>query len=114
MRNPSSTSDDFMAFPSHVLVLFSTLLRRTELLCRRVEAGAHARPSAKGADAPCFWRPRRLTASPFHMEGAHKTVPDRRLAGLRFLLSRGPTGRRKPQGAPVVHLPKLFELGTHI
>src|SRR3546814_9668115 len=113
MLSLSSTSVDFMAFPSHVLVLFSTLVRRTELLCRRVEAGAHARPSAKGADAPCFWRPRRLTARPFHMEGAHKPVPDRPLAGLRFLLSRGPTGRRKTMAAPVVTMQHLIEAGAH-
>src|SRR3546814_2052524 len=65
------------------------------------------------SDLPCFWRPRQLTARPFHMEGAHKPVPDRPLAGLRFLLSRGPTGRRKTMAAPVVTMQNLIEAGAH-
>src|SRR3546814_5645574 len=47
------------------------------------------------------------------MEGAHKPVPDRPLAGLRFLLSRGPTGRRKTMAAPVVTMLNLIEAGAH-
>src|SRR3546814_17271665 len=47
------------------------------------------------------------------MEGAHKPVPDRPLAGLRFLLSRGPTGRRKTMAAPVVTMQNLIEDGAH-
>src|SRR5687768_13652071 len=47
------------------------------------------------------------------MEGAHKPVPDRPLADLRFLLSRGPTGRRKTMAAPVVTMQNLIEAGAH-
>src|SRR3546814_649807 len=43
----------------------------------------------------------------------HKPVPDRPLAGLRFLLSRGPTGRRKTMAAPVVTMQNLIEAGAH-
>src|SRR3546814_20595717 len=43
------------------------------------EGLAHARPSAKSAVPPCFWRPRRLTARPFHMEGDHKRSEERRV-----------------------------------